>query len=497
MSDKPTVVWDDEAGPLRPVPSVFPSVEWDEGGPPPPPKPDSFFSPYNPLRFLSEKVSPLLTRGVGLGGRYSPLDALQALGSKIPGSPVPAPSPVMGRTQERSEELAKWIVPQTQTDWALAGAFPGSRALSPLVTKGPTLQRMLSGAGTIAAGGAASAAEQGTPVPGLIQGAIVPVAGALPAAAGYVTKGTQWGKRKVLESMERELAEDMGKISPAFRGLKPGEDMYRKLVVFTQPVRDRFSAMFSSKLDEAALHLAPGNTVTSPRLIEVWKSLPKKDMEDLAAKQALAPISGKFTIYQAQELLDISRKGAYRGQKLALERAAGERVAAKFRAARDEAFASLPPPAAGAWQEARIMHGVNRGLLALFKEGGAMQPGVLGPRLDPNKALVYLEKNAENLSRKFGEDAFFVLHSALSRGGKLGERHETGVKELVPGILERSVVITRSILKHIGVSPTTWGGTRGQPFAPGAGVEAVTGLLAGQAGRRAMPDLEERREFIQ
>jgi len=122
-----------------------------------------------------------------------------------------------------------------------------------------------------------------------------------------------------------------------------------------------------------------------------------------------------------------------------------------------------------------------------------------GARIDDagRQLALYLEKNAENLSRKLGEDAFFVLHSALSRGGKLGERHETGVKELVPGILERSVVITRSILKHIGVSPTTWGGTRGQPFAPGAGVEAVTGLLAGQAGRRAMPDLEERREFIQ
>ena len=143
------------------------------------------------------------------------------------------------------------------------------------------------------------------------------------------------------------------------------------------------------------------------------------------------------------------------------------------------------------------VHGVNRGLLALFKEGGAMQPGVLGPRLDPNKALAYLEKNAEKLANKLGDDAFTVLHGALSRGGKLGERHETGVKELVPGILERSVVITRSILKHLGVSPTAWGGTRGQPFAPGAGVELATGLLAGQAGRRAIPNLEERREFIQ
>ena len=486
MSDKPVVIWDDEAGPLTPIPSALPdTVEWEAGGPPPPPKSDSFFAAYNPLRALAEKVSPLLT---------APLQkAFQFAGKMDVRAGIKTPE----QAESRAGTYSKLIVPQTQTDWALAGAFPAGRALSPLVTKGPTLQRMLTGTGTMAAGGAASQAEQGTPLPGLIQGAIAPVVGALPAAAGYVTKGTQWGKQKVLQSMERELASDMAGASPAFRGLKTGEDMYRQLVVFTKPIRDRFSQMFSDKLDDAALRLAPGNTVTSPKLIEIWKQLPKKDATDLATKQGLAPIEDKFTLYQAQELLDIARTGAYRGPKLALEKASSERVAGKFRAARDEAFASLPRDAAGAWQEARIMHGVNRGLLALFKEGGAMRSsGPLGPRLDPNKALDYLEKNAETLANKLGDDTFAVLHAALSRGGKLGERHETGIKELVPGILERSVVITRSILKHLGVSPTTWAGTR-QPFAPGAGMGLATGLLAGQAGQRSLPKLEERREFIQ
>ena len=211
MSDKPVVIWDDEAGPLTPIPSALPdTVEGEAGGPPPPPKSDSFFAAYNPLRALAEKVSPLLT---------APLQkAFQFAGKMDVRAGIKTPE----QAESRAGTYSKLIVPQTQTDWALAGAFPAGRALSPLVTKGPTLQRMLTGTGTMAAGGAASQAEQGTPLPGLIQGAIAPVVGALPAAAGDVTKGTQWGKQKVLQSMERELASDMAGAGPAVRGGEPG-----------------------------------------------------------------------------------------------------------------------------------------------------------------------------------------------------------------------------------------------------------------------------------
>ena len=394
------------------------------------------------------------------------------------------------KTPEQAESRATtytgMVAPQTGVDWALLGAGPLGRGIGAAITKSPIGQRLVGAGANILAGEGEGQAERGEPVSGALQGAGASVAGALPAAGGFLWRATPWGRRQVIEGMTREVLEDVGKISPTLKGLTKAQ-VYKEAVVFPRTLQAKFGQEFEAGIARASA-LAPGPVVASQHLTHVWEKLPKKSPADLQIWSQLAPnpTSGKFTIEQAQELLQKARAGAYRGPRLLTEKATTQSARVTYEAARKEVYASLPKAAAAELEQTRILHGVNKGLAAVFKEGGALQPGPLGPTLDPNKALTYMEKAGDALRTRMGDDSYRVLHAALSRGGELGERHDLGTKELVPGILERSVVIARSVLKHIGVNPITLGGTRRQPFTPPVGAEIATGILGGQAGARAL-----------
>ena len=381
------------------------------------------------------------------------------------------------------------ITEPSKTQIALSGAFPAARGVSQSLPKavGPLAQRAIAGGLVTGAGGVASKLETGEVLPGALQGAAGSVLGAAPSTLGYLGRATPWGRQAVLRSMEREVLDEMGKASPAFKGIKPGEAYQH--VVFPHTLQTKFSQLFDAGLKQTEQQ-APGPIVVSPHLLDIWARLPKRSPMEQQIRTALTPTGDKFTITQAQELLQIARAGAYRGTRLMTEKATRGAAEQTYQRARIEAYQSIPVPARQTWEQTRILHGVNLGLAALLKESRAFKPGVGGPTLDPNAALAFMEKNAEPLSRRFGQDVFAVLHGALSRGGQLGERHDLGMKEMVPGILERSIVITRSLLKHVGMEPLTLGGTRPQPFTLKPLPESLLGIGGGQATGQFIPSPE-------
>lgn len=463
----PKITWDDERtpGPLNPAAPGTPPITWGEApGPPSAPTP-----PTGPLSRLSQTLTAPVRGLFQKAGEWD----VQA-GIKTP-----------QQAASRSETYSKLIVPQTGTDWALAGAFPAARGVAQASKLGPMLQRLLTGGLVTGAGAGASAAETGDPWRGAAQGAAGSLLGTVPAVGGATIRATPWGRRRVLQAMEREVLEEMGTAAPAFKGVVPGT-AYERLVVFPRGLQQKFSEAFEAGIARTS-HLAPGKSVTSPTLQNVWERLPKKAPGEMDIWARLTPdANGKFTVEQAQELLQIARAGAYRGTRLMTEKATKASAIQAYQKAREEVYTSLPKEAAEVLEQTRILHGVNKGLAAIFKEGGVLKPGLGGPVLDPNAALQYMERAGDQLRRKVGDDIFRVLHGALSRGGKLGERHDLGTKELIPGILERSVVIIRSLLKHIGMTPMKLGGTRPQPFTSPT-LETATGFLGSQAAGRALP----------
>lgn len=440
------VIWDDEVqrGPLTPPAG--------ESAPPAP----------NPIAQLSQFLTTPVRK------------AFEAAGALDVSAGIKTPE----QAQSRAGTYSKLVVPQTGTDWALALGGPALRAGTAAAKMGPLAQRMATGAGITALGAGASQLETGQALPGAIQGATGALASTVPAVGGWAVRATPWGRRRVLESMEKEVLDAMGQASGAFKGVTPGT-AYAQTTVFPKTLQKKFSEAFSTGLAQAEQQ-APGPVVVSAHLQDIWNRLPKRSPMEQQIRTSLTPVEDKFTVTQAQELLQIARAGAYRGTRLMTEKATRGAAEQTYQAARDEVYKSLPKEASATLEQTRILHGVNLGLAAIFKEGKVLKPGLGGPSFDPNAGLQFMESRGEALRRRLGDDVFGVLHAALSREGKLGERHDFGTKELVPGILERSIVITRSILKHIGMTPLTMGGRRPQPFTS-PGLEVGAQVLGGQA----------------
>ena len=417
------------------------------------------FQTRNPLKIATQAIADLLGGGMsGLPGGYQSPEAAQ-----------------LGTT------VAKATVPQTGTEAGLLLAQPAARAMG--VGKAATsllLPTLGAGMGT-----AEESIKQGTfapegAMPGVMHGGIAGILGGLgQGLGGRVYTATPMGRAKVLQNMEREALEAAGSISPALKGIAP-QTAYTKLSVFPerylQPI---FSQNFQQGLARASA-AAPGASVTSPTLIEIWKKLPTKMRADLNTRTSLAPdpATMKFTVEQSQELLRIAREGAYRGTKLTTEHATKASLLKTYETARGEVYGSLPPTAKDALESTRIMHGINMGLADIFKSGNVFKPSTRGAQFDPNAAMAYIEKNGDALADKIGKDSLLVLKEALIGKAPLGARHEFGQQELVPGILERSIVITRSILKHFGMAPIKVVGKGAQPFT----ASPIGETLIGQAG---------------
>ena len=331
-------------------------------------------------------------------------------------------------------------------------------------------------------------------IPGALQGGIAGILGGIgQGVGGRVYTSSPIGKAKVLDNMHKEALETVEAISPAFKGLKP-QEVYTALSVhperYLHPI---FSKQYSDGLDQAT-KLAPGYSVTSPTLIELWKTLPKKTIAEMEKRSELAPdpATMKFTVLQATDLLRIMREGA-KGTSLfgVKQTARKEALNTSYATARKEAYGSIPPDAAKVWEDTRIMHGVNLGLADIFQSGGVYKPSARGAQFDPNAAISYIEKNGDALAAKIGKESLDTIKQALIGNAPAGARHEFGQQELVPGILSRPIVITRSILKHLGMAPIKIVGKGAQPYTTSPMGETLIGQAGVKLSQPFLPAKEE------